>query len=219
MDFITGLPKSQGFEVILAVVDRLSKYGHFIPLKRPFTAKGVAENFVREVVRLHGFPKAIISDRDPIFLSNFWKELFKLQGIKLKMSTSYHSQTDGQTEVVNRCLETYLRCFASDQPKHWIIWIPWAEFWYNTTFHSSTRATPFEIVYGRPPPTIIHYQRGETMVESTAQNLVDRDEALRQLKHNLQRAQTSMKQRADAHRRDVTFSIGDWVYVKLRPHR
>ena len=75
--------------------------------------------------------------------------------------------------------ETYLRCFASYQPKHWSTWIPWAEFWYNTSFHSSTRATPFEIVYGQPPPTIIHYQRGETMVESTAQNLVDRDEVLR----------------------------------------
>ena len=144
----------------------------------------VAKIFVKEVVRLHGFPRAISSDKDPIFLSNFWKELFKLQETKLKMSSSYHPQTDGQTKVVNHCLKTYLRCFASEQPKHWPTWIPQVEFWYNTTFHSSMGTTPFEVVYGRPPPTIIHYQRGETMVESTAPTLVNRDEALRQLKHN-----------------------------------
>ena len=219
MDFITGLPKSQGYEVILVVVDRLSKYAHFILLKHPFTAKVVAESFVRDIVKLHGIPSAIVSDRDPVFLSNFWKELFRLQGTKLKMSSSYHPQTDGQTEVINRCLETYLRCFASEQPRSWTTWIPWAEYWYNTSYHSSTDTTPFEIVYGRSPPVITHYLQGKTLVESVAQALLDRDEALRQLKHNLLRAQQIMKHKVDIHRRDVTLAVGDWVYVKLRPHR
>ena len=117
MDFIIGLPKSKGYEAIFVVVDRLSKYCHFIPLKHPYTARSLAEIFSKEVVKLHGIPMSIVSDRDPIFMSNFWRELFKAQGTQLKMSSSYHPESDDQTEVVNRCLETYLRCFISDQPE------------------------------------------------------------------------------------------------------
>lgn len=143
MDFITGLSKNNGYEAILAVVDRLSKYSHFIPLKHPFTACSIATNFAKEVVRLHGIPESILSDRDPLFVSHFWKELFQLLGTVLKMSSSYHPQTYGQTKVVNKCLEAYLRCFVSEQPKSWSHWLPWAELWYNTTFHVSTGFTPF----------------------------------------------------------------------------
>lgn len=219
MDFITNLPKSNGYEAILVVVDRLSKYSHFIPLKHPFTARSIASIFVKEVVRLHGVPESILSDRDPLFVSIFWKELFKLIGTVLKMSSAYHPQTDGQTEVVNRCLEAYLRCFISDQPKSWAHWIPWAELWYNTSFHISTGFTPFEVVYGRKPPVLVHFLEGETRVEAVAQELRDRDEALRQLKFNLQKAQEQMKMQADKRRKEVQFDVGDWVFLKLRPHR
>ncbi|KAA0058232.1 Ty3/gypsy retrotransposon protein [Cucumis melo var. makuwa] len=119
MDFVEGLPKSGGFEVILVVVDRLSKYGHFLPLNHPFTAKLVAEFFCER------------------------------RSTKLNKSTAYHPQSDGQTEVVNRGVETYLRCFCNEKPKEWVKWLPWAEYWYNTTFQQSIGMTPFQIVYGR----------------------------------------------------------------------
>lgn len=219
LDFIEGLPTSQGKDTILVVVDRLSKYAHFIPLSHPFTAKAVAEKFVDGVVKLHGMPRSIISDRDPIFISKFWQEFFKLSGTQLNMSSSYHPQTDGQTEVVNRCLEQYLRCFANDQPRKWLTYLAWAEFWYNTAYHASIGMTPFQALYGRLPPSIPTYEKTQSIVHEVDQQLANRDELLARLKKNLESARNRMKQLADKKRREVIFQEGDLVYLRLHPYR
>ena len=219
LDFVEGLPPSHGYTVILVVVDRLSKYGHFIPLKHPYTATSVANIFIKEVFKLHGMPKSIVSDRDPIFMSNFWQEFFRLQGSKLCTSSAYHPQTDGQTEVLNRSLEHYLPCFSADQPSKWSSLIPWAEWWYNTTFQSAIRMSPYQAVYDIEPPTIRMYMKGSTAVHSVDEALQTRDNLLRLLRTNLQLAQNRMKQVYDHKRTDREFKVGDWVYLKLQPYR
>jgi hypothetical protein len=115
MDFIIGLLKSGNKSVIMVVVDHLSKYSHFYALQHPFTTSMVAQIFMDQVFKLHGMLHSIVFYCDPTFTSNFWQELFKLQGTQLHLSTAYHPQTDGQIEVVNKCLETYLRCFAFEK--------------------------------------------------------------------------------------------------------
>ncbi|KAF0912416.1 hypothetical protein E2562_014060 [Oryza meyeriana var. granulata] len=117
MDFIEGLPKVGGKSVILTVVDRFSKYAHFIALGHPYTATTVARAFFDGIVRLHGFPLSIISDRDPVFTGHVWRDLFKMAGVKLRMSTAFHPQTDGQSEVVNKVHKLNANFFKSTLSK------------------------------------------------------------------------------------------------------
>lgn len=133
------------------VVDLLTKYGHFIPLRHPFMVAGVAKSFFHTVYHLHGLLGAVISNRDRIFTSHFWFELFKLADVMLCRSMAYHPQLDGQMERLNQCLETYLCCFVHACPHNWSSWLSSAEFWYNTCVHSAIGWTPFEALYGYPP--------------------------------------------------------------------
>ncbi|XP_026410454.1 uncharacterized protein LOC113305651 [Papaver somniferum] len=160
LDFIEGLPMSFRKNVILVVVDRLTKYSHFIPPGHPLTAVTVAKEFLAHVFKLHGLPSSIVSDRDKIFISNFWQALFKTLGTTLKLSSAYHPQTDGHTERTNACVEQYLR-----------------------------------------------------------QLLKERDVMLQLLKEELSKAQSRMKFFAYQKRSDMTFAVGDLVYLNLQPYR
>lgn len=119
MDFVEGLPKSNGKDVILVVIDGLTKYGHFLAISHPYTSQLVAKLFMDHVYKLHGLHVSIVTNRDKVFTSLFWKELFKSLGVTLNFTTTYHPQSDEQTERLNQCMETYLRCITSATPKHW----------------------------------------------------------------------------------------------------
>jgi hypothetical protein len=211
------LPSSQGYTVLMVVVDQLTKYTHSVALKHPFTAAVVAKTFIANVLRLCGIPSSIVSDRGNVFISSFLRTLFRLQGTKLCMSSSHHPQSDGQTEGVNRTLEQCLCCFAGGQPQKWLEWILWAEFSYNKYIHPSTKMTPFEVVYGIPPPDLLAYVPGTSHVQAVDKYLRDRDAILRELHHNLILAQNRMKcqaESADHHRREISY-----VYLRLQSYR
>lgn len=182
MDFITHLPNSHGHTAVWVVCDRLSKFVHFIALPTRFGAKDLALRFSTEICRLNGIPNSTILDRDPIFLSTFWKELFRIQGTTLRFSSAYHPEMDGQ--VVNRSLETYLRCLASDHPKQWFKFLHLAEYWFNTSFHSAIKMSPFEALYGRSPSTVRDYVKGQTKLVDLESSLLHRQQIFSNLKEN-----------------------------------
>jgi hypothetical protein len=219
MDFITGLPKSEGKSVIMVIVDRLTKYTHFCALSHPFKASTVATAFMETVQKLHGSPKIIVSDRDPIFTGHFWTELFSCLGTQLAHSSSYHPQSDGQTEIVNKCLEGYLRCFVSDKQTQWFKWLPLAEWWYNTSFHTATKMTPFMALYGYHPPSITSSLKEKSKVQAVEDHIENQQQVLQILKDNLTMAQNHMKQQADQHHSERSFEVGDWVFLRLQPYK
>ncbi|GJW93030.1 ty3-gypsy retrotransposon protein [Tanacetum coccineum] len=168
MDFITGLPSSKGSTVIIVVVDRLTKYAHFGALSTNFNALKVAEIFLDIVVKHHGIPKTIVSDRDTIF---------------------------------------------------WVRFLPWAEYCYNSNYHSSIKMSPFQALYGRPPLHVIPYPLGSSKVATVDELLVERDRLLRQLKESLLMAKHKMEVKANRKRRYIEFKVRDLVLVKLQPYR
>lgn len=219
MDFITQLPSSRGFTVIFVVVDRLTKTAHFGALPMNYTAEKVAHLFISMVVKIHGFPQTVVSDRDTAFLSKFWNELFRLSGTNLKYSTAYHPQTDGQTEVTNRGIEQYLRSFVHEKPSGWYDFLPWAEYSYNTSYHSGLRMSHFQALFGRLPQEIPAYTPQTSRVEAVEELLLERDALLKTLRENLRQAQLRMENQANQKRREVEFEIGERVWLKLQPYR
>ncbi|MCQ7926324.1 hypothetical protein NP234_24385, partial [Salmonella enterica] len=158
MDFILGLPKtSRGYDSIWVVVDLLTKSAHFLPFKTTFTMEQLAELYVKEVVRLHGVPKTILSDRDSRFTSSFWRCVQQAMGTKLRFSTAFHPQTDGQTERLNQILEDMLRACTLEFKGSWCKHLPLAEFAYNNSFQATIGMPPYEALYGRKCRSPIHW--------------------------------------------------------------
>lgn len=218
MDFIDGLPSSAQHTAILVVVDKFSKYAHFIKLKHPFSAMQIAKLYMEHIYKLHGMPLAIVSDRDKIFTSLFWKELFKLSGTDLCMSSAYHPQSDGQTERVNQCIEAYLRCFIHSCPSQWSQWLHLAEFWYHTCFHSALKHTTFEVLYGHQPR---HFgiDPDQDCINPELDDWLQHRQTVNALLHQqLLRAHQYMKNQADQHRVERQFAVGDRVWLKLQPY-
>lgn len=173
MDFVTGLPKSKGSEVIWVIIDRFSRYDHFLALYHLITAKGLAHTFFENIYKLYGLPESILSDRDN---SKFWHTLFKISETRLNTSSSYHPQSDGSTERVNQYLEHCLRSMTCQNPKNWASWLTAAEWWYNTTFQTSINSTPYEMVYGVKPGQLSWSSRVHTNLHSVESMLVERQQ-------------------------------------------
>jgi len=161
MDFIEEIPKVGSKSVVLTIVDRFSKYLHFIALDHPYMAISVASTLLEGIVRLHGFSTSIVTNWDPVFTGHVWHNLFKMASMTLRMRMAFHPQTDRQSEVVNKVIAMYFLCVTGDRPRAWVDWPSWAEYCDNTFFHTALHATPFEVVYGRPPPSILPYRWGQ----------------------------------------------------------
>ncbi|KAL0549679.1 hypothetical protein IC582_014166 [Cucumis melo] len=218
MDFITGLPRTlRGFTVIWVVVDRLTKSAHFVPGKSTYTASKWAQLYMSEIVRLHGVPVSIVSDRDARFTSKFWKGLQTAMGTRLDFSTAFHPQTDGQTERLNQVLEDMLRACALEFPGSWDSHLHLMEFAYNNSYQATIGMAPFEALYGKCCRSPVCWgevgeQRlmGPELVQST-------NEAIQKIRSRMHTAQSRQKSYADVRRKDLEFEIGDKVFLKVAP--
>jgi len=216
IDFITDLPNSEGDDTILIVIDRLTKMAHRLPCTKEINAQQFSELFVREIFRQHGLPKDIITDRGSVFTSDLLKETTKQLGIERRLSTAFHSQTDGQTERTNSTLEQYLGAFVNYQQDNWKGLLPMAEFTYNNGHQESIKHSPFFANYGINPEyqTIGHHMQGQIIPPESMSQLhdtlqVERTEA--QLRHK--------KYYDEGRKPDPNLQSGDMVWLLPRKIR
>ncbi|GJS14623.1 RNA-directed DNA polymerase [Tanacetum coccineum] len=223
LDFVLGLPRTQrAKDSVMVVVDQFLKMAHFVPCSKMFDASQVASLHFAEIVKLHGVPKTLTSDRDVKFVSHLWRTLWTHLGSKLQFSSFHHPQTDGQTEVVNRSLGNLLRSLIGDNAKQWDLILPQAEFTYNRSVNRTTGKSPFEVVYGRNPITpldlVLVPEVGQFSEEGA-----DQSEQIKELHRSVQEQiiwhNKQYKEHADKRQKHVLYREGDLVWIHLRKER
>ena len=218
MDFVMGLPNAAGgLNAVWVIVDRLTKVARFIPMKKTWSMEQMAEAYSNEIIRLHGVPREIVSDRDPRFLSHFWSSLQKAFGTKLKLSTAFHAATDGQTERTIQTLEDMLRACALEFQGSWVKSLSLVEFSYNNSYHASIQMAPYEALYGRKCRSPTFWSDisdslvlGPDLIQST----IDK---VKVIQAKMKAAQDRQKSYADLSRRPITYDVGDKVLLKVSP--
>lgn len=216
MDFVTGLPvtANHSYDMIMIVVDRLSKYAHFVPTYTTCTAEDIAWLFYDHIVKLHGVPKVIISDRDVRFESAFWKSLWQRMGTNLQMTTAHHQSANGQAERTVKIISEVLRTMVQHEQDCWDDALPSVEIVYNTTQQASTQHTPYYLMYGqemaKPSNLMLHSDVGNRDVHEMLQQL---SHALDTARQSLLDAQAQQERYANARRRDVQYKVGDHVWL------
>ena len=218
MDFITDLPRTTGgFDTILVIVDKLSKYVHLIPTVKTVTAEETAKLFLSHVYQYHGMPKVIISDRDPKFTSGFWKSFCKRLDLDSRYSTAFRPQTDGQTERANKVVEEVLRHFIDGTHKNWEDLLPLIAFAMNNAKSSTTGETPFYLNYGTHPNTPLNLGLPEGKIPSLEVIFQDMNDTLTRIRTLMKAAQDRQKSYADARfLRPHTFQTNDLVMLSTK---
>ena len=219
MDYITSLPPCArtGNDAVVVFVCKLTKLKHFVACKTNIDAPATARLFLNSVVRLHGMPERIISDRDPRFTAHFWKAFWAGLGTTLSMSTAYHPQTDGQTENANRTLEIMLRSVVNFEQDDWEDHLPAAELAMNNARNETTGLSPFYMFYGRearmPLDLALTPLTQARANPSAADALARWRAALVRAQETTKTAQKRQKKYADEHRREQSFAVGDRVLL------
>ncbi|CAL1400329.1 unnamed protein product [Linum trigynum] len=217
MDFVYGLPSSRGKDAVWVIVDRLTKSAHFLPIRWKPSLETLSQLYIKEIVRLHGVPISIVSDRDPSFTSRFWQSLHDALGTKLHFTSAYHPQTDGQSERTILTLEELLRSCVMQWEESWIDHLPLIEFAYNNQYHSSLGVPPYEALYGRKCRTPLCWDvEGARQISGPeiVQITVDK---VKEIRERLRVAQDRQKVYVDTNRREVNFEVGEKVFLKVSP--
>jgi len=224
MDFKSFPKDKKGYDAVYVVIDRLGKRAYSIPCHKTTTAKDMAQLFISNVYRTHGAPDTIVSDRGPQFISEFWTEFCRILGIKLKLSTAYHPQTDGQTEIMNQYLDQRLRPFINYHQDNWSDLLPVMDYAQATLPHDSTGLAPFYIEFGYEPRTSFDWN--QSTVPATARERLNREEAQQfarrmhdawqTARDSMRKAQEKQKEQANKRRREVDFDVGDMVWVSMK---